>query len=337
MKPDGSHFEQSTYYHVYAVDFFVFYYLLAGKPPDLEPAIIRMAEYLHWLLGPARRIAFFGDDDGGRLFHPQGKRDEFGRATLATCGILFNRESWIGSREDIAAQAAWWLGASTLSRARDASNPPIGAKNFARRRNGVPSIRRFLHPVRRRSLRLGRAGHSHADSLSFVVWHNNELVLTDPEPSLTLAIPPIAKSFRGTASHNTVTIDGKSRSQPSTPSAGPISQTSFYIPLPPRPHGGALDAACEYRGFTHRRRLTLDQNHIQILDDISGPEGDHDVHQLWNLGPAAHHINFTFSKPQEEVAAEFSPAYGLKQPARALVVKHQGPLPISLSATLTLS
>ena len=130
VKPDGSHFEQSTYYHVYALDFFILYYLLAGKPAHLEPTLLCMAEYLHWLLGPARRISYFGDDDGGRLFHPQGKRDEFGRATLATCGLLFNREAWIGNREDLAQQAAWWLGSSALSHARPASNPPIGAKNF---------------------------------------------------------------------------------------------------------------------------------------------------------------------------------------------------------------
>jgi len=38
VKPDGSHFEQSSYYHVYALDLFVFYYLLAGRPARLNPA-----------------------------------------------------------------------------------------------------------------------------------------------------------------------------------------------------------------------------------------------------------------------------------------------------------
>ncbi len=196
MKPDGSHFEQSTYYHVYAVDFFVFYYLLAGKPAHLEPALIRMAEYLHWLLGPARRIAFFGDDDGGRLFHPQGKRDEFGRATLATCGILFNRESWIGNREDIAAQAAWWLGAATLSRARDASLPPAGAKEFAFAGMIFLQSKDFYIQFDAGPFGWAGAGHSHADTLSFVLWHNNELVLTDPGTFTYLGNPADREKFR---------------------------------------------------------------------------------------------------------------------------------------------
>ena len=32
VRQDGSHFEQSSYYHVYALDFFLFYYLIAGRP-----------------------------------------------------------------------------------------------------------------------------------------------------------------------------------------------------------------------------------------------------------------------------------------------------------------
>ncbi len=114
VKPDGSHFEQSTYYHVYAIDLFVFYYLLAGRPKHFEPVLTRMADYLDWLLGPSRRIAFFGDDDGGRLFHPFGCRDEFGRATLTTCGLLLNNPDWVGTAEDIAQQAAWWVGPNSL-------------------------------------------------------------------------------------------------------------------------------------------------------------------------------------------------------------------------------
>ncbi len=83
---DGSHFEQSTYYHVYAVDFFLLHYLLAGSAlPRMEPTLRKMASFLAAIVGPARLLTFFGDDDGGRLFHPYGPRELFARATLATC------------------------------------------------------------------------------------------------------------------------------------------------------------------------------------------------------------------------------------------------------------
>src|SRR5206468_1056365 len=81
VQADGSHFEQSSYYHVYALDFFLFFYVVSGRPSAPEPVLTRMADYLHWLLGPAGQIHFTGDDDGGRLFHPYRDRSRFGRAT----------------------------------------------------------------------------------------------------------------------------------------------------------------------------------------------------------------------------------------------------------------
>jgi hypothetical protein len=334
IRPDGSHFEQSTYYHVYAVDFFVLYYLLAGKPAHLEPSLIRMAEYLHWLLGPARRIAYFGDDDGGRLFYPQGKRDEFGRATLATCGFLFNREEWIGTREDLAAQAAWLLPSNVLSHARATSGTPKASKHFPDSGAIFLQSKELYIQFDAGPLGWAGAGHSHADTLSFVVWRDNELVLTDPGTFTYLGNPVERERFRATASHNTITINGLSQADPAGPFRWTNKPSVELHSFVPAENGGVIDASCEYRGFTHRRRLSLDQGRIIVLDEISGPSGEHQVEQLWNLGPAAGQVHFSFSEPAEEIAAEISPSYGLKVAARAIIVKRQGSLPISLAMSL---
>src|SRR2546422_8334175 len=45
--------------------------------------------------------SLLGDDDGGRLFHPYGRRDRFGRATLSTCGAVFDEPGWIAAAEDL--------------------------------------------------------------------------------------------------------------------------------------------------------------------------------------------------------------------------------------------
>src|ERR1700689_3490415 len=88
----------------------VTWFVLAGRPENFRARIERMAEYLDALMGPARKLPFLGDDDGGRWFHPYGPRDRFGRATLATCGVLFGRPEWIADPRDLEEQAAWWLG-----------------------------------------------------------------------------------------------------------------------------------------------------------------------------------------------------------------------------------
>jgi len=71
VRPDGFHFEQSVYYHIYALDFFQFARDLGAKnalpiPPSFDCTIGKMGEALA-TLSQAGRPPNFGDDDGGRV------------------------------------------------------------------------------------------------------------------------------------------------------------------------------------------------------------------------------------------------------------------------------
>ena len=71
VRRDGFHFEQSVYYHVYALDFFRFARSLAAInalaiPPSFDRTIEKMTEALA-ALSQAGRPPNFGDDDGGRV------------------------------------------------------------------------------------------------------------------------------------------------------------------------------------------------------------------------------------------------------------------------------
>src|SRR2546422_10707577 len=72
--------------------------------------------------------SLLGDDDGGRLFHPYGRRDRFGRATLSTCGAVFDEPGWIAAAEDLHEQAAWWLGTTSVDTAPRAA-PALPARS----------------------------------------------------------------------------------------------------------------------------------------------------------------------------------------------------------------
>ena len=67
VQDDGSHFEQSTYYHVYALDFFLLYDHLAGHPASFREKLEKMAHYLAAITTPGGTLPLLGDDDGGRL------------------------------------------------------------------------------------------------------------------------------------------------------------------------------------------------------------------------------------------------------------------------------
>ncbi|HPQ17221.1 MAG TPA: heparinase II/III family protein, partial [Bryobacteraceae bacterium] len=86
--PDGAHFEQSTYYHVYALDMFLHARLLAARnceeaPSEFDAVIERMAEALR-AQSQAGAAPRFGDDDGGRWFDPRRNRTEHMLDPLAT-------------------------------------------------------------------------------------------------------------------------------------------------------------------------------------------------------------------------------------------------------------
>src|SRR5436189_974402 len=80
VQSDGFHFEQSTYYHVYALDFFLHAVVLASLngisvPGRFEETIEKMLTVL-CQLGRCGPPPSFGDDDGGRLFDPRRNRRE---------------------------------------------------------------------------------------------------------------------------------------------------------------------------------------------------------------------------------------------------------------------
>jgi hypothetical protein len=74
VRDDGSHFEQSTYYHVYALDMFQFHASLAPVRDAYRAKLAKMEEYLAALMGPSGSLPLIGDDDGGRFF-PFGARE----------------------------------------------------------------------------------------------------------------------------------------------------------------------------------------------------------------------------------------------------------------------
>jgi hypothetical protein len=328
VQADGSHFEQSTYYHIYALDLFLFHYLLSEQPAEMKPILVRMADYLHYLLGPAGKISFFGDDDGGRVFHPYGARDEFGLATLTTCGVLFDRPEWIG--DGLAEQAVWWIGADVLQHRSAHYSPPSGSRLFdhsgaAFLQSGVLWVQADAGPFG-----FGSAGHSHSDSLSITVWLDGLPVFIDPGTYTYVADPEERAWFRSSAAHNTVRIDRRDQALGAGPfrwKSKPIVQVEVWEPDTIRPK---LKAVCRYDGFTHHRTVILEPGRLVVIDDIEGPPGEHVCEQIWQLGPAAGKVKLDFSAPVTTSKSNFSPAYGKKCNGTAMIASVTGPLPIRI-------
>lgn len=344
VRADGSHFEQSTYYHVYALDMFLFYAILNGGPSvELENVLRKMAEYLWALLGPTGEFPCLGDDDGGRLFHPWGNRRAFGRATLALAAVLLDEPAWPCDPEDLVDMAVWWLGPRVLERAHPGWKSWQGARLFADA--GVAVIAQGdEHSVAdTRAFGWARAGHAHAHALSIVHRSGAREILIDPG-IYTYVEPRWRDYFRGTAAHNTVCVDGQDQATP----GGPFAWRDFPETgvLAWNAEAPFLKAFCRYRGVTHARTIRwISPGRILIVDDLEGPANTHLVEQFWHLGDAVMRDLLHFP-PSTEDSAETppgisfvpdswtSPVYGAKLPATVLRVRRTGSFPLQLVAWL---
>lgn len=308
VRPDGSHFEQSAYYHVYALDFFLLHYRLAGRPEKQKAPLLRMAEYLAAVMGRSGILPLIGDDDGGRLLHPYGDRMRFGRTTLATCSELVGRSASPASR--------LFADAGVAVMAAGDIHIVIKAGPFGE----------------------GSGGHSHSDVLSLVARLGDREILIDPGTYTYVADPAERDRFRGAAAHNTIRIDGRDQAIPAGPfrwrekPAVDIRQWASCI------RRDFLDASCTYAGFVHRRRVVFVKPElIVVLDTVEGGPGEHLLEQFWHLAASDDASRLSFSAPAQMTSSWRSRAFAAKEPSAVLCVQCRGPLPATLAAVVDLS
>jgi Heparinase II/III-like protein/Heparinase II/III N-terminus len=330
---DGSHFEQSTYYHVYALDMFILHAVLAKPDRPYMQKLERMAEYLDAQLGPARTLPFIGDDDGGRLFHPYGPRDRFGRATMATASIVLDRHDWQWEVEDLHEQAVWLRGAGELR--EKAGEEKLQSRLFSDAGIAVMVSGAVQTIVDAGPFGPWGAGHSHADTLSIVVRSGDEQILIDPGTYTYVGDPKWRDWFRGTAAHNTVQIDGLDQAAAAGPFRWANHPEVAIHSWKTNPDLDLLEAECRYAGFTHRRRVEFQKpDLIVIVDEIDGPPGDHQVDQLWHLGSANARSYLVLPDGAEMVESWRSTVFGEKHPSPLVRVRRRGALPMRFEARI---
>src|SRR5271166_2049684 len=168
VRYDGSYFEQSTYYHVYALDMFAFHAMLDDVSESYRDGLSRMAEFLASILSDSGELPFLGDDDGGRFFSPFGPRARFARATLATSSLLAGKPFFPYNEHDLAEIALWWLGPE---RCQSACGGALELRSRVFQDSGIVVMRsgRIRALFDAGSFGPGSGGHSHSDTLSLVV------------------------------------------------------------------------------------------------------------------------------------------------------------------------
>jgi hypothetical protein len=299
VRSDGFHFEQSTYYHVYATDLFLHAAVLAGLnnftiPKEFEKTLEKMLDAL-LLLGRSGPPARLGDDDGGRLFDPTRNRSEHLLDPLAAGAVLFHRGDFKAAAGQLREETIWLLGEQGVAEwDRLQAQPPEMASA------GLQFAGLYLLTIKNPPSQLvinagspgdRSGGHGHADLLSVCMQSQGHALLIDPGTLEYVGDGRERDLFRGTGMHNTLRVDGASQSEPGGPFAWKqlaharkerwITGETFDLFV------GSHDGySCLASPMVHQRWVFSLKAGFFLVRDLALGVGKHRLDIAWHLGPA---------------------------------------------------
>jgi hypothetical protein len=298
VRADGFYFEQSTYYHVYALDFLLHCRVLASLnempfPPEFDRRLEQMLGALA-VLCRAGAPSRWGDDDGGRVFDPQRNRAEDLADPLSTGAVLFGRGDLKFLAGELREETLWLLGeqgAAEFDRI-EAKEPTMNS--VALSESGIYVMccnERKLQAVVDAGPQGGlSAGHGHADALSLTVQIQGRELLGDPGTCEYVGAGMERDHFRGTAAHNTVQVDGRDQSEPNGPFAWKsltkakaehwVTGSTFDLFV--GSHDGY--SRLENPAF-HRRWVFFRKPKFWLIRDLILGTGKHQLDLRWHLTP----------------------------------------------------
>ena len=372
VRPDGVYFEQSLYYHVYALDFFLYARLLADRngldvPPAFDEVLGRMLNVVQALsqAGPAES---FGDDDGGRVFNPRRNRTEHMTDPLAIGALLYGREDLCAAR--LTEESIWLFGQQAVAAlSRAVANPEPHPAAF---RDGGVYVLADAQPCPQQMVvdagpqGVGRAGHGHADALSLRLTMDGRRWLVDAGSGVYISADPADRNaFRGTGAHNTLRVDGMDQANPD----GPFSWTAIPTTLAENWIAGKTFSyfAGSHDGYARLKDPVIHRRHVLkvnggpcLVRDVALGQKEHELEALWHFAPDLEvrdaggcaliipmpggtdsgHPALHLIVPEEaawrtEITRTLvSPAYGIFQPAPVVRCHARLPLPAETATVL---
>ena len=355
VRPDGVYFEQSLYYHVYALDMFLHARALAQvneiRLPDSYDDVLQKMLHVVEVLSRNGPPLGFGDDDGGRLFNPRRNQTEHMADPLALGACLLGNAEFSATLTE---EAVWLFGEKAVARCHELSAPELYSRAFEDAglyviSSGGQFRSQMLLDAGPQGI--GHSGHGHADALGLLLSVNEQPFLVDSGSYVYISPGEERNQFRGTAAHNTVRIDRQDQAVPEAP---------FYWSSLPTVVAEQWETGEQFTLFSgshtgyqrlsdpvsHRRSVFhLHGEYWLVRDQLLG-KSEHEAEILWHFAPGvelkadaeslhAEHNGqrltmFGAGDSRWEATTEpgfVSPAYGEKQAAPVGIFRCKLPLP----------
>lgn len=297
VRPDGVYFEQSLYYHVYALDFFLHTRALAACngiaiSESFDAILSRMLEVVRVL---ARNGApeGFGDDDGGRVFNPRRNRAEHMSDPLALGAALLGNDSL--KQSGTPTEEAIWLFGERAADLRSGLPAALSSAEFTHgglyvmASDGDAPAQMLIDAGPHGN---GASGHGHADALSVRLWTKERRWLVDPGSYVYVSADDERSQFRGTGAHNTLCVDGLDQALPGNPfSWTSLPEVSVEGWVPGSIFTFFSGRHTGYRRLPdpvlHRRIIFYLHGEYWLVRDIVEGAGVHDLEIFWHFAPGA--------------------------------------------------
>ena len=200
VRDDGSHFEQSAYYHVTHWISSCCTVCWRNRRRRTTRGWLRWPSTSMRCWASPASLPLIGDDDGGRLFHPYGERAGFGRATMATCAVLLQPARVAARSRSICTSRrhGGWARMRCRHGARRAPAPRV-SRFFSDGGMAVMAAGDVQLVVKAGPFGEGSGGHSHSDVLSLTARAGGREILIDPGTFTYVADPAERNRFRGSA------------------------------------------------------------------------------------------------------------------------------------------
>ncbi len=367
VMPDGFYFEQSTYYHVYALDFLLHAGVLASLnkmpfPPDYQHRLEQMLDALA-LLCQAGTPPSWGDDDGGRVFDAQRNRAEHLSDPLATGAVVFARSDFKFLAGGLREETLWLLGqkgASEFDRL-EAKQPAMSSAALPEAGMYVMScaegkMQAIIDAGPQGAL---AAGHGHADALSLTLHAAGQELLGDSGTLEYVGSDAQRDHFRGTAAHNTLQLDGRDQSTPKGPFAWDrLTNTkaeTWVVGQTFDLFGGSHDGYAQTENpAVHQRWIFFRKPKFWLVRDLVIGNGKRRIDLCWHLGPnlsppgtvgskfisSGHNAAIALFTADEDTCSKtieptvWSPVYGMKEPASTIRFSIETNLPAEIVTVL---
>jgi len=301
VRPDGSHAEQSTYYHRYATDFFLCAAILADDngcafPLAYREQLKRLVEFMVHTAWPDGTHPMVGDADGGRLLPFGARAPNDYRGTLSTAALYFGDPAFRNQAGRLHEETLCLLGPEAQPRFQQLASEPPSKTSTVFPDAGLVVMRGGWNPSGNLLLfdagpqGFLNSGHGHADALSVICSAQGTNWLVDPGTYVYTGSREWRDYFRSTSGHNTLVVDGLGQAEP--------LDTFKWDNLCPaqleRASGfpGLDYARGEHTGYKrlpqpviHRRHVVfVKPDHWFVLDDLAG-SGEHSFEFFFHFEP----------------------------------------------------